>query len=332
MRSRVTVIRTVLLVAVLLAAVGVASADTVIIQELTQAQFVFDFGSGTGTFNGVTGPGTFVSETSLVLGGVTYDDQSKGELFAVGSGLGFDIGTGNTLLIDNGAGDPTANINMTFGTPAVAVGLIAGDPDPGDLGGGTGVATFNVTFGDGSSITDLGGDGSLPILTGDPANYFVIFDIGGNGISQLNFSTNLGDPALDTVTTSITAQGLATIPEPNSVWLLAILMLALGIGYIIRKRKTAAAHVGSGAAPLAVLAVFAVMAVPSRSFAQVNCNLAVPNNPLTAAGLASPYLLSAGDTGCSQAAGSMAFVQAAIYDPAAHTISVYTPLVADRSE
>lgn len=57
------------------------------------------------------------------------------------------------------------------------------------------------------------------------------------------------------------------------------------------------------------------------------CALVVPNNPLTAAGLSTPFLLK---SPCSQIIpGSETFVEASIYDPATNTISVYHPLVID---
>ena len=299
--------------------ISAAWGDTVSISDLNASQFASSFGSVAPTFNGITLPQSqFIFEpSSFSVNSVLYDDQGNGELFLEGSGQGFDIGTGNTLLVDEGPLNTNANINMTFATPVPVVGLIVGDA----FGAGGDAALFNVTFGNGSSINGIGSDGSLPITGGDPPSYFAIYDIGGNGISQLNFSDTAGNPTLDTLTTTPTT----TTPEPNSAWLLALSILALGI----RQRKTAP-RLGPSATPLALLAAFALLVVPSRSFAQpLNCNLAVPNNPLTAAGLATPYLLSPGDPGCSQAAGTMAFVQAAIYDPAAHTISVYTPLVAD---
>ena len=294
----------------LFAGISAARADTVVIQDYTTAtQFAAAFGTPPPTFNGIALPsGFFFVGGSLVAGSVTYNDSGNSELFLEAAAQGFDIGTGNTLLVDEGPNNTNANINLSFAAPVSIVGLIVGDA----FAAGGDAALFNVTFGDASSVTGIGGDGSLPITGGDPPNFIILYDIGGNGISQINFSDTAGDPTIDTVTSST--------PEPNSAWLLAMPILALGI----RKWKT----LRSGAAPLAVLALFAMLAIPS--FAQpVNCNLAVPNNPLTAAGLATPYLLSAGDPGCSQAAGTMAFVQAAIYDPAAHTISVYTPLVAD---
>jgi len=292
----------------LLAAMPAARADLVYIQELSAAQFDADFVSPSPTFNGITIPGSgYIYEpTNLQVGSVTYDDQGNGELFLEGPNQGYDIGTGNNLLVDEGPFNSTANINMTFANPVLGVGLIVGDA----FAAGGDTAVFNVTFGH-SSINGIGLDGSLPITGGTTPTYFLILDIGSTGISQINFSDSAGNPELDT---------LAIAPEPNSVWLLALPILAMGIYSAVGKRKTAG--------PLGLLAVAAIMS--SHSFAQpLNCNISVPNNPLTAAGLATPYLLSPGDPGCSQAAGTMAFVQAAIYDPAAHSISVYTPLVAD---
>ncbi|KAG9308108.1 hypothetical protein JVU11DRAFT_12540 [Chiua virens] len=56
-----------------------------------------------------------------------------------------------------------------------------------------------------------------------------------------------------------------------------------------------------------------------------NCQLQVPADPLTAKGLATPYML----TGCNQLdfANQGAFVEAAILDPATGNIHIYNPLV-----
>jgi hypothetical protein len=57
----------------------------------------------------------------------------------------------------------------------------------------------------------------------------------------------------------------------------------------------------------------------------LNCFITVPNNPLTAAGLATPYILQ---PPCSMAvATQQAFAEAAIYDSATGKISIYHPLV-----
>jgi hypothetical protein len=69
--------------------------------------------------------------------------------------------------------------------------------------------------------------------------------------------------------------------------------------------------------------------------ANVNCDIIVPANPLSARGLATPYLLtgpggmSPAQSGCemTNAAALGAFVQATILDPATGRLWVYNPLV-----
>lgn len=69
--------------------------------------------------------------------------------------------------------------------------------------------------------------------------------------------------------------------------------------------------------------------------ANVDCDIIVPANPLTAQGLATPYQLTGpngttpAESGCqmSNAAKLGAFVQATILDPATGALSVYDPLV-----
>ena len=69
--------------------------------------------------------------------------------------------------------------------------------------------------------------------------------------------------------------------------------------------------------------------------ANANCEIMVPEHPLTAAGLATPYRLTGPDgaspaaSGCTMAnaANLGAFVQATILDPATGKLSVYEPLV-----
>lgn len=63
------------------------------------------------------------------------------------------------------------------------------------------------------------------------------------------------------------------------------------------------------------------------------CTLTVPANPLTAKGLATPYLLSGTVDGaaCHESSVSQsAFVQATVLDPATGAIAVYDPLVVDQ--
>ncbi len=65
-----------------------------------------------------------------------------------------------------------------------------------------------------------------------------------------------------------------------------------------------------------------------------DCTLIVPPQPLTAAGLAMPYQLTATDPAngpCNESnAAQSAFVQGAIIDPATGQISIYNPLVIDQ--
>ncbi|MGZ3629724.1 MAG: hypothetical protein ACXVDN_18950, partial [Ktedonobacteraceae bacterium] len=65
-----------------------------------------------------------------------------------------------------------------------------------------------------------------------------------------------------------------------------------------------------------------------------DCTLIVPADPLTAIGLATPYQLVATNVNngpCNEAnKAQAAFVQAAIFDPATSTLSVYNPLVVDQ--
>jgi hypothetical protein len=73
-------------------------------------------------------------------------------------------------------------------------------------------------------------------------------------------------------------------------------------------------------------------APPTQAVNQ-NCTLTVPENPLTAQGLATPYQLAGTGNGgaCHEAnANQSAFVEATILDPATGALSVYRPLVIDR--
>ncbi|MGA8310869.1 MAG: hypothetical protein WB755_12620 [Terriglobales bacterium] len=85
----------------------------------------------------------------------------------------------------------------------------------------------------------------------------------------------------------------------------------------------------------ALYLVFFLIA-PGVLFAQnPNCTIIVPDAPLTAAGLATPYQLTAtkaSDGECHETnTNSSAFVQAAILDPATGQISIYNPLVIDQN-
>ena len=76
-------------------------------------------------------------------------------------------------------------------------------------------------------------------------------------------------------------------------------------------------------------------AAAATAAANVNCDIIVPANPLTAQGLATPYQLTGpngmtpAQSGCTMAnaANLGAFVQATILNPATGQLSVYDPLV-----
>ncbi|MER7273038.1 hypothetical protein ABT369_01140 [Dactylosporangium sp. NPDC000244] len=80
-------------------------------------------------------------------------------------------------------------------------------------------------------------------------------------------------------------------------------------------------------AVLGGIALTSQAALAGQDAPEVACTLAVPADPLSAKGLATPYRLEAP---CHEAdAGSAAFVQATIVDPATGAMSVYNPLVVD---
>lgn len=61
-----------------------------------------------------------------------------------------------------------------------------------------------------------------------------------------------------------------------------------------------------------------------------DCTLRVPENPLSAQGLATPYVLHSAGAACAEAnADTAAFVQATILDPATGQVSVYDPVIRD---
>jgi hypothetical protein len=85
-----------------------------------------------------------------------------------------------------------------------------------------------------------------------------------------------------------------------------------------------------------VMVGLALLVAPVATFAQEvnpNCTLIVPHNPLTAAGLATPYQFKAtnpSDGPCHETdKNQSAFVQAAVIDLDNGQISVYNPLVID---
>src|ERR1700690_3477143 len=85
---------------------------------------------------------------------------------------------------------------------------------------------------------------------------------------------------------------------------------------------------------LQALSLSFLLITPGVLFAQnSNCTIIIPADPLTAAGLATPYQLTATNPAqgeCHETnTASSAFVQAAIFDRASGRISIYNPLVID---
>ncbi len=97
----------------------------------------------------------------------------------------------------------------------------------------------------------------------------------------------------------------------------------------------AAASGSASAAPSASSSSPAAAAAAAAAAANVNCDIIVPANPLSATGLATPYLLtgpngqSPAQSGCemTNAVNLGAFVQATILDPDTGKLYVYDPLV-----
>ncbi|HUC22469.1 MAG TPA: hypothetical protein VMA73_07165 [Streptosporangiaceae bacterium] len=84
-----------------------------------------------------------------------------------------------------------------------------------------------------------------------------------------------------------------------------------------------------------IAAALATAAPPASMKSNTTCDIIVPANPLSAQGLATPYLLTGPNgttptqSGCEMSNGAKlgAFVQATILDPATGALSVYEPLV-----
>ncbi len=93
-------------------------------------------------------------------------------------------------------------------------------------------------------------------------------------------------------------------------------LVVAGAGAFLVVQKLTGSHAAAGAA------------------VNMDCTLIVPNNPLTAQGLATPYQLVATDANngpCNETNGNQtAFVQGAVFDTETGQISAYNPLVVDK--
>lgn len=78
-----------------------------------------------------------------------------------------------------------------------------------------------------------------------------------------------------------------------------------------------------------ILSLITILALTKDALAQnnaENCILQLPTNPLTAEGLATPFILVKGN--CDQNnPNHRVFVEATIFDPTTKTFGVYHPLV-----
>ncbi|WP_063771146.1 hypothetical protein [Streptacidiphilus neutrinimicus] len=117
-------------------------------------------------------------------------------------------------------------------------------------------------------------------------------------------------------------------PRRRVPLLAGLLTALLGIVALVGSALAATAPAGPGA-PAAQASATQPPAVPNP-----DCTLQVPDGPLTAAGLATPYRLTATDAAkgpCHEAdPAQSAFVQATVLNPATGAVSVYDPLVIDR--
>jgi len=126
----------------------------------------------------------------------------------------------------------------------------------------------------------------------------------------------------------MTARTVVPLAVPMALGLALGMVLALSGGPPVTTITQAAR--GAGAGPSASPSA---QAAPARA-ANTDCSLVVPADPLTAAGLATPWLLTGPDgadpaaSGCQQSNPNLsAFVQATILDPVTGKLSVYEPLV-----
>ncbi len=107
-----------------------------------------------------------------------------------------------------------------------------------------------------------------------------------------------------------------------------VLLLAAAAVFV-----TTAAFAGDHPAQPQVMGAAVQAAAASTAAPNPDCTLVVPPNPLSAAGLATPYQLVATDPAggpCNENnTAQSAFVQGAVFDPATGAISIYNPLVID---
>ena len=125
------------------------------------------------------------------------------------------------------------------------------------------------------------------------------------------------------------------IPMALGLTLGIILAISHGNATTIDQSALGASASPSGSASASASAAPTPTAAVVASTTNVNCDIIVPANPLSAVGLATPYQLTGTDgqtpaaSGCqmTNAANLGAFVQATILNPRTGALSVYNPLV-----
>ena len=121
--------------------------------------------------------------------------------------------------------------------------------------------------------------------------------------------------------------------RPGAALGAALLVTVASIGshaaFAQMEHRNAVVHTQRMATAAPAVAAAAAAAVPNP-----DCTLIVPENPLSAQGLATPFQLVATDPNggpCNEAnTAQSAFVEAAVFNPANSQISIYHPLVIDQ--
>lgn len=102
-----------------------------------------------------------------------------------------------------------------------------------------------------------------------------------------------------------------------------------GIQHLVRLTPRGGTHT-RGSVALRLLMTFGLVSLVAGTASAQDCTLVLPADPLSAAGLSTPFILTG--AGCAEdSLNTGAFVQAAIYDPGLHKIYAYNPLIVDAA-
>ena len=163
----------------------------------------------------------------------------------------------------------------------------------------------------------------------------IVIAVSGNNTTRINQSA-LGACAAQAASPAAPAAAQAASPAAPAA-AQAASPAAPAAAQAASPAAPAAASASASAAPCvsASASSSATATAAAAAAANVNCDIIVPANPLSAQGLATPYQLtgpagtSAAASGCTMtnSANLGAFVQATILDPVTGRLSVYNPLV-----